>query len=41
MEERLSVKYPLFAALVDGKYVAYAACQIENGIFGWKSIFTR
>ena len=41
MEEYLSAKFPVFAALVDGGYAGYVVCRVEDDIVWVESIFVR
>ena len=41
IEEYLSANFPVFAALVDGKYAGYVVCRIDSGVVWVESIFVR
>lgn len=41
MEEYLSAKFPVYAALVDGKYAGYVVCRIDNEVVWVESIFVK
>ncbi len=41
MEEYLSAKFPVFAALVDGGYAGYVVCRIDNEVVWVESIFVK
>lgn len=41
MEEYLSAKFPVFAAIVDGKYAGYVVCRVDNEVVWVESIFVR
>lgn len=41
MEEYLSAKFPVFAALVDGEYAGYVVCRVDDGVVWVESIFTK
>ncbi len=34
MEEYLTAKFPLYAALINGEYVGYAVCRIDSEVVG-------
>jgi len=41
MEEYLSAKFPVYAALVDGEYAGYVVCRVDGGIVWVESIFVK
>ena len=41
MEEYLSAKFPVYAALVDGEYAGYVVCRIDGEVVWVESIFVR
>lgn len=41
MEEYLSAKFPVFAALVDGEYADYAVCRVDSEVVWVESIFVK
>ena len=41
MEEYLSAKFPVFAASVDGNYVGYVVCRVDNEVVWVESIFVK
>ena len=41
MEEYLSAKFPVYAALVDGEYAGYVVCRIDSEVVWVESIFVR
>lgn len=41
MEEYLSAKFPVYAALVDGEYVGYVVCRIDDEVVWVESIFVK
>ena len=41
MEEYLSAKFPVFAALVDGEYAGYVVCRIDSKVVWVESIFVK
>lgn len=41
MEEYLSVKFLVFAALVDGEYAGYVVCRVDSGVVWVESIFVK
>ena len=41
MEEYLSAKFPVFAALTNGEYIGYLVCRIDNEVVWVESIFVR
>lgn len=41
LEEYLSAKFPVFAAVVDGKYAGYVVCRVDNEIVWVESIFVK
>ncbi len=41
MEEYLAAKFPVFAAVVDGKYAGYVVCRIDSEVVWVESIFVR
>jgi len=41
MEEYLSAKFPVYAALVDGKYVGYVVCRVDSEVVWVESIFVK
>ena len=41
MEEYLSAKFPVYAALVDGEYAGYVVCRIDNEVVWVESIFVK
>ena len=41
MEEYLSADFPVFAALVDGKYAGYVVCRIDSEVVWVESIFVK
>ena len=41
MEEYLAAKFPVFAAIVDGKYAGYMVCRVDNEVVWVESIFVR
>ena len=41
MEEYLSANFPVYAALVDGKYAGYVVCRIDSDVVWVESIYVR
>ena len=41
MEEYLSAKFPVYAALVDGEYAGYVVCRVDSGVVWVESIFVK
>ena len=41
MEEYLSDKFPVYAALVDGEYAGYVICRVDSGVVWVESIFVK
>ena len=41
MEEYLSAKFPVYAALVDGEYAGYVVCRVDSEVVWVESIFVR
>ena len=41
MEEYLSAGFPVFAAMVDGRYAGYIVCRIDNEVVWVESIFVK
>ncbi len=41
MEEYLSAKFPVFAALVNGEYAGYVVCRVDSGVVWVESIFVK
>ena len=41
MEEYLSAKFPVFAALVNGEYAGYVVCRVDSEIVWVESIFVK
>ena len=41
MEEYLSAKFPVFAAIVDGEYAGYAVCRVDSEVVWVESIFVK
>lgn len=41
MEEYLSAKFPVFAALLNGEYAGYVVCRIDNEVVWVESIFVK
>ena len=41
MEEYLSAKFPVYAALVDGEYAGYVVCRVDSGVMWVESIFVK
>ena len=41
MEEYLSAKFPVFAAIVDGEYAGYAACRVDSEVVWVESIYVK
>ena len=41
MEEYLSAKFPVYAALVDGEYAGYVVCRIDSEVVWVESIFVK
>ena len=41
MEEYLAAGFPVFAAMVDGKYAGYAVCRVDGEIVWVESIFVK
>lgn len=41
IQEYLSSGFPVFAALVDGKYAGYLVCRIDCGVVWVESLFVR
>lgn len=41
MEEYLSAKFPVYAALVDGEYAGYVVCRIDDEVVWVESIFVK
>ena len=41
MEEYLSAKFPVFAALLNGEYAGYVGCRIDNEVVWVESIFVK
>ena len=41
MEEYLSSKFPVYAALVDGEYAGYVVCRVDGEVVWVESIFVK
>lgn len=41
MEEYLSAKFPVYAALVDGEYAGYVVCRVDSEVVWVESIFVK
>lgn len=41
MEDYLSARFPVFAALVDGEYAGYLVCCIDGGVVWVESLFVK
>ena len=41
MEEYLSAKFPVFAALVDNEYAGYVVCRVDSDVVWVESIFVK
>ena len=41
MEEYLAAGFPVFAAMVDGKYAGYVVCRVDNEVVWVESIFVK
>ena len=41
MEEYLSAKFPVFAALVDGEYAGYVVCRVDSEVVWVESILVK
>ena len=41
MEEYLSARFPVFAALVDDEYAGYAVCRVDSGVVWVESLFVK
>lgn len=41
LEEYLSAKFPVFAAVVDGKYAGYEVCRVDDGVVWVESLFVK
>ena len=41
MEEYLAAGFPVFAAMVDGKYAGYVVCRVDSGVLWVESLFVR
>ena len=41
MEEYLAAGFPVFAAMVDGKYAGYVVCRVDSGVVWVESIFVK
>ena len=41
MEEYLSARFPVYAALVDGKYTGYVVCRIDSEVVWVESLFVK
>lgn len=41
MKEYLSAKFPVYAALVDGKYAGYVVCRVDDEVVWAESIFVK
>ena len=41
MEEYLSAKFPVYAALVDGEYAGYMVCRVDSEVVWVESIFVK
>ena len=41
MEDYLSARFPVFAALVDGEYAGYLVCRIDGGVVWVESLFVQ
>ena len=41
MEKYLAAKFPVFAAIIDGKYAGYMVCRVDNEVVWVESIFVR
>lgn len=41
LEEYLSAKFPVYAALVDGEYAGYVVCRIDSEVVWVESIFVK
>ena len=41
MEEYLTAKFPVYAALVDGEYAGYMVCRVDSEVVWVESIFVK
>ena len=41
IEEYLSAKFPVYAALVDGEYAGYVVCRVDSEVVWVESIFVK
>ena len=41
MEEYLSARFPVFAALVDDEYAGYVVCRVDSGVVWVESLFIK
>ena len=41
MEEYLSAKFPVYAALLDGEYAGYMVCRVDSEVVWVESIFVK
>lgn len=41
MEEYISAKFPVYAALVDGEYAGYVVCRVDSEVVWVESIFVK
>ena len=41
MEEYLAAGFPVFVAMVDGKYAGYVVCRVDNEVVWVESIFVK
>ena len=41
MEDYLSARFPVFAALVDGEYAGYLVCRIDGEVVWVESLFVK
>lgn len=41
IEDYLSARFPVFAALVDGEYAGYLVCRIDGGVVWVESLFVK
>lgn len=41
IEDDLSARFPVFAALVDGKYAGFVVCRVDDGVVWVESLFVK
>lgn len=41
MEEYLSARFPVFAAVINGEYAGYMVCRVEDGVVWVESLFVK